>query len=145
MLAAIDFSDTSIRALRWAVDVARELASPLLLVHVVEPIAVAPQWQPYIEDADHARVADARAQLEQLTTQSAGSVASESLIESGRPADSIASIADRRRAGVIVMGLASSQGPLGSRPGSIAYRVLSLAKAPVLVVPLQSAGESPQQ
>ena len=116
-----------------------------LLVHVVEPIAVAPQWQPYIEDADQARVADARTQLEKLTKQFAGSVECESLVESGRPADSIALIADQRRAGVIVMGLASSQGPLGSRPGSIAYRVLCLAKAPVLVVPPQSVTESPQE
>ena len=145
VLAATDFSDTSARALRWAADLAQEIASPLLLVHVVEPIAVAPQWQPYIEDADQARVADARAQLEKLTKQFAGSVECESLVESGRPADSIASIAEQRRAAVIVMGLASSQGPLGSRPGSIAYRGLCLAKAPVLVVPPQSVTESPQK
>ena len=80
--------------------------------------------------------------LEKLTKQFVGPVECESLVESGRPADSIASIADERRAGVIVMGLASSQGPLGSRPGSIAYRVLCLAKAPVLVVPPQSLTES---
>lgn len=145
VLAATDFSDTSARALRWAADLAHEISSPLLLVHVVEPIAVAPQWQPYIEDADQARVADARTQLDKLTKQFAGSVEWESLVERGRPADSIALIADQRRAGVIVMGLASSQGPLGSRPGSIAYRVLCLAKAPVLVVPPQSVTESPQE
>jgi len=142
VLAATDFSDTSARAIRWAADLAHEIASPLLLVHVVEPIAVAPQWQPYIEDADQARVADAGAQMEKLTKQFVGPVECEFLVESGRPADSIASIADQRRVGVIVMGLASSQGPLGSRPGSIAYRVLCLAKAPVLVVPPQSFTES---
>jgi nucleotide-binding universal stress UspA family protein len=145
VLAATDFSDTSARALRWAAELAQEIASPLLLVHVVEPIAVAPQWQPYTEDADRARVADARAQMEKLTKQFAGSVEYESLVERGRPADSIALIAHQRRAGVIVMGLASSQGPLGSRPGSIAYRVLCLAKVPVLVVPPQSVTESPQE
>jgi nucleotide-binding universal stress UspA family protein len=145
VLAATDFSNTSARALRWAADLAQEIASPLLLVHVVEPIAVAPQWQPYIEEADRARVADARAQMEKLTKQFAGSVECESLVESGPPADSIASIADQRRARVIVMGLASSPWPLGSRPGSIAYRVLCLAKTPVLVVPPQSLTESPQQ
>jgi universal stress protein A len=145
VLAATDFSDTSARALRWAADLAHEIASPLLLVHVVEPIAVAPQWQAYIEDADQARLADARAHLEKLTKQFAGSVECESLVGSGPPADSIASIADQRGASVIVMGLASSQEPLGSRPGSIAYRVLCLAKAPVLVVPPQSHTESPQE
>jgi universal stress protein A len=145
VLAATDFSDTSARAIRWAADLAHEIASPLLLVHVVEPIAVAPQWQLYIEDADQARVADAGAQMEKLTKQFVGPVECEFLVESGRPADSIASIADQRRVGVIVMGLANSQGPLGSRPGSIAYRVLCLAKAPVLVVPPQSFTESSQK
>jgi nucleotide-binding universal stress UspA family protein len=144
VLAATDFSDTSARALRWAANLAQEIASPLLLVHVVEPIAVAPQWQPYVEDADQVRLADARAQMKDLTKPFAGSVECESVVESGRPADWIASIADQRRAGVIVMGLASSQGSPGSRPGSIAYRVLCLAKAPVLVVPPRSATESPQ-
>jgi ABC-type molybdate transport system substrate-binding protein len=45
----------------------------------------------------------ARAQLKKLTKQFAGSVECESLVESGRPADSIASIAEERRAGVIVI------------------------------------------
>jgi nucleotide-binding universal stress UspA family protein len=135
VLAAADFSDTSARAVRWAADLAHEMSSRLLLVHVVEPIAVAPQWQPYIEDADHARMATARTELDTLKRQFADFVTCESLAETGRPADAIALIADQRRASVIVMGLARSQGPLGSRPGSIAYRVLCLANAPVLVVP----------
>ena len=145
VLAATDFSDTSTCAVRWAADLAHEMSSRLLLVHVVGPIAVAPQWQPYIEDADQARVAAARTELDTQKKQFPDFVECESLVESGRPADAIALIADQRRAGVIVMGLASSQGPLGSRPGSIAYRVLCLANAPVLVVPPQSPTESPQE
>ena len=54
--------------------------------------------------------ADARTELDKLTKQFAGSVECESLVVSGRPADAIALIADQRRAGVIAMGLASSQG-----------------------------------
>jgi nucleotide-binding universal stress UspA family protein len=135
VLVATDFSDASARAVRWAADLAKELASALLLLHVVVPIAVAPQWQAYLEGTDQARVTDAGAQLDRLKTQFDGSVQCESLVECGRPADAIASIADRRGAGVIVMGLASRQGFLGARPGSIAYRVLCLAKVPVLIVP----------
>jgi nucleotide-binding universal stress UspA family protein len=142
VLAATDFSDTSARAVRWTADLARQMSSRLLLVHVVEPIAVAPQWQPYIEDADQVRPVVARAKLDALTKQVAGSVESEPLVEHGHPADAIALIADQRRASVIVIGLAGSQGPLGCRPGSIAYRVLSLAKAPVLVVPAPVGGRT---
>jgi nucleotide-binding universal stress UspA family protein len=142
VLAATDFSDTSAGALRWAADLAQEIERPLLIVHVIESIAVAPQWQPYLGEADEARLADARAQLQRLATQFAGAVECDSFTEIGSPAESIASIADQRRASVIVMGLASSQGPLGPRPGSIAYRVLSLAKAPVLVVPPQLSAQT---
>lgn len=46
--------------------------------------------------------------------QFAGSVECESLVESGRPAQSIALIADQRRTGVVAMGLGSSQESLGS-------------------------------
>jgi nucleotide-binding universal stress UspA family protein len=137
VVAATDFSDTSARALQWAAQLAQDIGSLLLLVHVVEAIAVATPWQSYIEGSDEARVAKARAQLQELTKQFADSVACESLVERGHPAESIASLADQRRAAVIVMGLASDPGLLGARPGSIAYRVLSLAKAPVLVVPPQ--------
>ena len=64
----------------------------------------------YIQDADQARVGDALTQLDELTKEFGGSVECESLVVSGRPADAIALIADQRRAGVIAMGLASSQG-----------------------------------
>ena len=64
-----DQRDASARALRLGGRPGQEIASSLLLVHVVEPIAVAPQWQPCIEEADEARVADARAQLQRLTKQ----------------------------------------------------------------------------
>ena len=67
VLAATDFSNTSARAVRWAANLAHKIASPLLLLHVVEAIAVAPQWESYIENADDARVADARSRLEELT------------------------------------------------------------------------------
>jgi universal stress protein A len=135
VLAATDFSDTSTRAVRWAAKVAQEIASPLLLVHVVEAIAVASQWRPYVAEAEEPRLADARGKMQALVKHFAESVKCDSLVENGRAAESIASIADERRATVIVMGLASSHGPMGSRPGSIAYRVLCLASVPVLVVP----------
>jgi hypothetical protein len=53
----------------------------------------------------------------------------------GRPADVIGSLAQDRRAQLIVMGLNSEQGRFAARPGSIAYRVVSSAIMPVLVVP----------
>lgn len=135
ILIATDFSDTAGRALRWAADLARDGGNPLLVVHIIEPIVVASQWQAYVERPGDTRLAETRARLQELVKQHAGAVTSECLVEIGGPAETIASLSDRRGAGMIAMGLASSQGLLGARPGSIAYRVLGLAKVPVLVVP----------
>ena len=81
------------------------------------------------------RSADAQARLAQLASEVCGSHRCETMVLEGRGADVIAATAVERRASVIVMGLTGHQGPLGRRPGSIAYRVLTSTRVPVLVVP----------
>ncbi len=102
----------------------------------MEPIAVAPEWHVYIEEAEEPRVATAREKLQ--AQRFSATVATELIVSRGRAADVIASTAEERGASVIAMGLHGDGGPLGVRPGSIAYRVLSLATTPVLVVPPES-------
>ena len=143
VLAATDFSDASTRAVGWAADLAREFASPLCLIHVVEPVGAAPGWQSYLADTEHSRVVDAGARLQMLAQQFAGRMDADSLVVRGHAPETIAAVASERRASMIVMGLAGSGSATGSRPGSIAYRVVCLAKVPVLVVPPQAADESP--
>jgi nucleotide-binding universal stress UspA family protein len=138
ILAATDFSETSTRAVQWAADLAQEVSRPLLLLNVVEPIAVAPEWHVYIEEAEEPRVATAREKLQASAQRFSATVATELIVSRGRAADVIASTAEERGASVIAMGLHGDGGPLGVRPGSIAYRVLSLATTPVLVVPPES-------
>ena len=135
ILVAADFSDTSTRALGWGVELARELSVPLVLTHVVAAVSVPAQWQPFTVESDDARVADARAKLQELSKKSCAGQPCEIVVSVGRPADAIAAAAEERQAGLIVMGLASEGGALSRRPGSIAYRVLSLAAVPVVVVP----------
>ena len=53
----------------------------------------------------------------------------------GPPADEIGAIAAEHHVGLIVMGLVGTSGPLGTRPGTVAYRVLCLATASVLALP----------
>jgi universal stress protein A len=134
VLAASDLSDASVHPMRWAARFATAYDVPLLLVHVVEQVVVAPQWRPFVREADEDRVAAARERLEQFAQQIC-SGRCETIVSLGRPDDAIASIAEERHAGLIVMGLGSGPGFLAPRPGSIAYRVLCIASAPVLVVP----------
>jgi nucleotide-binding universal stress UspA family protein len=135
ILAATDFSDSSVAAVKYAVELARRFSGTLALTHVVEPLTVPPQWQPLVEESDETRVADGRDRLKALAEQYCGPQACEQIVSVGRPADVIGTIAQDRRARVIVMGLSSDQGAFAPRPGSIAYRVLSSTPVPVLVVP----------
>lgn len=135
ILMATDFSEASADVGRWAAGLAQRIDVPLVLAHVVAPVAVPPRWRSYAEGVDEDRVAQTRVRLETLSTSLPDRVPSEVVVSLGRPADSIASIAEEREAGLIVMGLIGDQGALAPRPGSIAYRVLCLAHVPVLVVP----------
>ena len=59
----------------------------------------------------------------------------ETVVSLGRPAETFATIAEEREAGLIVMGLAGGTDAVASRPVPIAYRVRCLATVPVLVGP----------
>jgi len=139
MLMATDFSEASGDAALWAADLAREMSVPLVLAHVVTPADVPPQWLSYAGDAAAERAVLALERLEELAAHLPGMPGCDTLVAVGRPADAIASIAQDRRAGLIVVGLSGDHGGLAPRPGSIAYRVLCLAQVPVLVVPRQEA------
>jgi nucleotide-binding universal stress UspA family protein len=135
ILAATDFSKGETEALTRAADLARQLSVGLVIAHVVTPLAVPSQWQPYVEGIAEESVTEARERLEQVTASLASTVRPEGIVRVGRPAETIASIAEECGAGLIVMGLVGHHGALAPAPGSIAYRVLSLARMPVLVVP----------
>jgi nucleotide-binding universal stress UspA family protein len=135
IVAASDFSESSHVAMKHAALLARQMSAPLVFVHVVQPVAVPPEWRSLIEESEEARVAEAGARLKRVAEQITGGGEHDTIVSSGRPADLIASIAEERGAACIVMGLTGDRGPLAPRPGSIAYRVLSSTAVPVLVVP----------
>jgi nucleotide-binding universal stress UspA family protein len=135
VLAATDFSESSIVAIKTAVDLAAQFSARLVLAHVVEPPTVPPHWRSLLEKSDETPVADARTRLKALSDEYCGPQGCETVVSLGRPADVIGSIALNRPAQLIVMGLNSDQGRFAPRPGSIAYRVVSSATVPVLVVP----------
>jgi nucleotide-binding universal stress UspA family protein len=135
ILAAIDFSESSAAAAAMAADLAAAFSARLTLAHVVEPLTVPPHLRDIVAESNETRVAAATPKLEALAAQICGDRQCDQLVVLGRPAELIGSIAAERRAQVIAMGLAGAHGAFGPRPGSIAYRVLSSAMIPVLVVP----------
>jgi hypothetical protein len=53
----------------------------------------------------------------------------------GEPERVLAALGDERPHSILVMGVRRGAGLLAPQPGSTAYRVLCLARTPVLVVP----------
>jgi nucleotide-binding universal stress UspA family protein len=138
ILAATDFSDRSLDALRWAGELAIKASVPLLVAHVLPPVAVSHQWRRFAEGLDDERVAEARARVQKQLTVVPRHAQSETIVTVGTPAESITTIAEERGAGMIVLGLIGDQGILAPRPGSVAYKVLTLSRVPVAVVPPSS-------
>ena len=136
ILAATDFSESSVTAAEIAANLAGQLSASLTLAHVVEPLTVPPQWQPLVQESDEMRLGSARTKLKTLAGQVCGPRGCDDIVVLGRPADLIGSIARDRGMQLIVMGLASDRGVFAPRPGSIAYRVLCSTTVPVLVVPI---------
>ena len=134
ILVGTDFSAASVDAVRWAAQFARDFGLELLIAHIVVPTKVAPAWQPLVDQADESRVADARGRIEALSKEFPG-LAVETVVALDRAEEALASLADQRGAGLIVLGLSSEEGTFAPHPGSIAYRVLTLAASPVLLVP----------
>ena len=134
IVAATDFSESSAAAATIAADLARAFSATLTLAHIVEPLAVPAQWQELLDESDTARFDAARAKLKALAERIRAPRDYDEVVALGRP-ELVGAIAEERGAHLIVMGLASEGGPFAPRPGSIAYRVLSSTRIPVLVVP----------
>jgi hypothetical protein len=104
------------------------------IVHVVPELAVLARWQPHAARALEDRVAEARKELDRAVSGLGCQVPVEWRVEHGSVPERLASIAGRAadRAPLLVLGKKAPHSG-GSAPGTIAYRVLSLADVPVLM------------
>jgi nucleotide-binding universal stress UspA family protein len=134
VVIAVDLGQSSQMLVDTGGAIATALESPMVVVHVVEPRNVPAPWHSAMAAYQATAVADAQRALDGLHPETSG-IQVECVVATGRPADQIAALAEHRDAALIVMGIIGGQGRIGARPGSIAYRVLTLAPAPVLVIP----------
>jgi nucleotide-binding universal stress UspA family protein len=135
---ATDFRESAMSATQWAADLASDVAAPLVLAHVVEPVLVSPLWEALVADFEDERVASGRRMLARLSA-SFRDVQTEYVVSVGRPAEAIASLALEHGAGLVVMGLADPGNSEPRAPGSTAYSVLRSAHIAVVVVPHSEA------
>jgi nucleotide-binding universal stress UspA family protein len=133
VIAAVDMTEPSLAGARVACALAVSLGTAVEVIHVVPDL-------PVLERKAHAatalleRMAEARKELERVARSLACQAPLESRVETGSVADRLASIAGRAadRAPLLVLGK-KAPGSGGGAPGTIAYRVLSLASVPVLM------------
>jgi universal stress protein A len=134
VLAPVDLTAASSRQISLAGRIAQALSVPLLIAHVIEPMAIPVRVPLAIARIDASRRERAEARLQEMAASAGEREATETLVVSGDPADEIAKLAATRHANLIVMGLHSSE-PFGPRMGSVTYRVLASTQELVLAVP----------
>jgi len=135
VLAPVDFKGGTVTDVRVAAAIARTLDVPLLLLHVVRPVKGPERLKTQRDTHNRIQFERARQQIQRLISEAGESIAIETVVAVGSPAEEIAQIAVARDVGLIVMGLRTQEHMFGPRPGSIAYRVLGLAPAMVLALP----------
>jgi nucleotide-binding universal stress UspA family protein len=140
LIAGIDMTEESLEAARAACRLASTLGTTVEAVHVVPQLAVPARWQPHATRALEDRVSAARGELEGMVRDLACGAPIEWRVDTGAVADRLASIAAPAERGVplLVLGKKAPHSR-GGAPGTIAYRVLSLAQVPVLTYVAPSA------
>ena len=139
IVAAIDFSESSLAAFRWALSLAEEADACLWLLHTIE---VPPELRvpTVVTDGDIGELnaaarADALKHLRTLIPEhAAGFCSVETAITAGEAAHAILKFADEHAVDLIVMG-AQGHGPLDRFIfGSKTREVIASARCPVLTV-----------
>jgi nucleotide-binding universal stress UspA family protein len=140
ILSAVDFSESSIDALAYAITMAEEADAQLTLLHVVElpPVLVEEPTMPPIDVSRvrEAAAAEARRKLNELIPEEARTYCTvDTVIVEGRAYREILRHAAERRSDLIVMGVRGGSALDRLVFGSTTDRVIRASASPVLIVP----------
>jgi nucleotide-binding universal stress UspA family protein len=133
VVVGIDDSEPSARAVTAGGSLAAALGTGIEVVHVVADSPVAPRWRHLADDIRTVRIEAVRTELGGRLTVMTPSLPS-LCVESGDVAERLADaiVPSPGRHPILLVGRASARAG-GSVPGSIAARVASLARGPVLM------------
>lgn len=135
-----DFSAASTPAFNEAIRLARTAGATLLLLHVMNPMMPPDIGKRYVSPPTYRQLRKvwrtwALEHLNRLTARArAAKVRSTSIVREGAEAIEIARFARSRKATMIIMGTHGRSGLGRAFLGSVATRVLTLARCPVLTV-----------
>jgi nucleotide-binding universal stress UspA family protein len=137
ILCPVDFSDSSMKALEYALSLAKEADAELLLMHVIEALPDVAHWQQSINPAivEYLRLSEQNALTRMRTALPAGArtwCTPRELLATGKPYEEILRVARDEDVHLIVMGV------YGRNPidlaffGSTTNHVVRAANCPVL-------------
>ena len=133
ILVPIDFSDCSLDALEYAVQIVKTLSARLSLLHALEPVAYGMDFM-----LAHATERDQQSVKEQMHMLASRirtyGISVTETISGGLPADSIVNRARGSSCDPIIMGTHGRRGSSHLFKGSVAEAVLRRASCPVLAV-----------
>ncbi len=129
ILVGIDFSEGSAEAAAWAFSIAHKFKAGVTLVHVTDYVT-----SDVPERYRHSLLKGIRFELENLVPARASHVATR--VEFGIPYQVLLALAEREKAGMIVIGTHGKSMVDRTLLGTTAERVVRGAPCPVLVVPL---------
>ena len=146
ILVPVDFSDCSLDAFEYAVEVAQQAKASVMLLHVLEPVSYGLDF-----DLGHIRTReDVRASWTKRLEELASSlrhpdVAVDVQLRGGFPSDSIIDSVQTLPCDLIVMGTHGRRGISHALFGSVAEAVLRKARCPVVAVRSQKFGPGHRQ
>ena len=139
ILCPVDFSAASVRALEYALALAKEADAELLLMHVIEGVADVRRWQQPVNPAiaEYLRLSeqDALTRLGQLVPNDADAWCTpKQILMTGRPHEEILRVAREEEAHLIVMGV-HGRNPIDLMFfGSTTNQVVRASLCPVLTL-----------
>jgi nucleotide-binding universal stress UspA family protein len=137
ILVAVDFGETSNRALKWAIDLAKPLGAEIIVVHAYElPVYGFPEGALVVSADVATRLATgAQAALDALVALHANDgVKIRGVLREGTVAEEINAVADQVSADLIVVGTHGHRGVKRFFLGSVAERVVRTSTRPVVTV-----------
>ncbi len=132
VIVGVDMTEPSIVAAKEAAQIASLLDTELVLLHIVPELRVLDRWRAHATAALQANVTAATIELERMVQGLPSGIAVRVQVETGSVPESIAEGVDRVPKGLLVLGRAN-RADGNSPPGTVAYRVLTLARVPVLM------------
>lgn len=134
----MDGSDGCRAAVPVAADMARRYDAKIVIAHVDERVAAKGGIVPVRADENRVRE-ELRKQAEDLSAEGIEATVETLEVILGGPAHALEQLAERMEADLIVVGRRGHSPVVGLLLGSVALRLLGIAKRPVLAVPPENA------